>query len=132
MDINNILNLAGLMGIDMDDSDREKFEKVMAIGRADTSDVAKLRQVTAILLDIPESDIPEFNSVNDVKSYLTQMVHPSQRAQVKGIFGFIEQTVKSENSNSTVKGIENKAEIIDMSARLNSGDDESNGGAQAW
>lgn len=131
MDINNIINLAGLMGIDMDDSDREKFEKVMAVGRADTSDVAKLRQVTSILLNIPESDIPEFNSVNDVKSYLTQMVHPSQRAQVKGIFGFIEQTVKNENSNSAVV-TKNKAEVIDMSARLNSGDDESNGGAQAW
>lgn len=132
MDINNIINLAGLMGIDMDDSDREKFEKVMAVGRADTSDVAKLRQVTSILLNIPESDIPEFNSVNDVKSYLTQMVHPSQRAQVKGIFGFIEQTVKSENSNSSVRKIKNKTEIINMSEELNSGDDESNGGAQAW
>lgn len=131
MDINNIINLAGLMGIDMDDSDREKFEKVMAVGRADTSDVAKLRQVTSILLNIPESDIPEFNSVNDVKSYLTQMVHPSQRAQVKGIFGFIEQTVKSDNSNSSVR-IKDNAEVIDMSTRLNSGDDESNGGAQAW
>lgn len=131
MDINNVLNLAGLMGIDMDDADREKFEKVMAIGRADTSDVAKLRQVTAILLDIPESDIPEFSSVNEVKSYLTQMVHPSQRAQVKGIFGFIEQTVTSSKSPDKVNLVENQKKI-NLITGLNSGDDESNGGAQAW
>lgn len=131
MDINNVLNLAGLMGIDMDDADREKFEKVMAIGRADTSDVAKLRQVTAILLDIPESDIPEFSSVNEVKSYLTQMVHPSQRAQVKGIFGFIEQTVTSSKSPDKVNLVENQKDI-NLITGLNSGDDESNGGAQAW
>lgn len=131
MDINNVLNLAGLMGIDMDDADREKFEKVMAIGRADTSDVAKLRQVTAILLDIPESDIPEFSSVNEVKSYLTQMVHPSQRAQVKGIFGFIEQTVTSSKSPDKVNLLEDQNDI-NLRTGLNSGDDESNGGAQAW
>lgn len=131
MDINNVLNLAGLMGIDMDDADREKFEKVMAIGRADTSDVAKLRQVTAILLDIPESDIPEFSSVNEVKSYLTQMVHPSQRAQVKGIFGFIEQTVTSSKSPDKVNLLDDQNDI-NLRTGLNSGDDESNGGAQAW
>lgn len=131
MDLNNIFNLAGLMGIDMDDADREKFEKVMAIGRADTSDVAKLRCITAVLLNIPESDIPEFKSANEVKSYLTQMVHPSQRAQVKGIFGFIEQTVASSKSPESVRLVNNSKDHY-TKVRLNSGDDESNSDAQAW
>lgn len=98
MDLDKLMNLAGLMGIDVDDDDRDTLIEISKINESDMDDNSKIRSLVCVLLGLDANEVPKFDSFKELKNYIVSLVPSKQKAQVKAIFGFAEDLLVSKNT----------------------------------
>lgn len=97
MDLDKLINLAGLMGIDVDDNDRDTLIAISNINESKEDDNNKIRSLICVLLGLDTKDVPKFDSFKELKNYIVNLTPPKQKAQVRAIFGFAEDLLVNKN-----------------------------------
>lgn len=126
MELDKLMNLAGLMGIDVDDDDRDTLIEISKINESEEDDSSKIRSLVCVLLGLDANEVPKFDSFKELKNYIVSLVPSKQKAQVRAIFGFAEDLLVSKN---TKRVEEVSAHIDDEQAECV---EVSEYGAQEW
>lgn len=126
MELDKLMNLAGLMGIDVDDDDRDTLIEISKINESGEDDNSKIRSLVCVLLGLDANEVPKFDSFKELKNYIVSLTPSKQKAQVRAIFGFAEDLLVSKN---TTKVEEVSAHISDEQADCA---EISEYGAQEW
>lgn len=98
MELDKLMNLAGLMGIDVDDDDRDTLIEISKINESEEDDNSKIRSLVCVLLGLDANEVPKFDSFKELKNYIVSLVPSKQKAQVRAIFGFAEDLLVSKNT----------------------------------